>query len=175
MGLHALGNLGSEAPEGKCALSFLRGSTSNDSEQRGDFKEFAASVLTLFFAPASNSIYIRAFNLAEFIDGQAQQSMPKSLAPNEADLSRFADLCHGLCIKLLKLFALGLNVGTVRIMIGGDVRCLSDERSMRTRAARIGFPPAMIPRKVHPEALSDCYMWDLPISHLYLLVLLTMD
>lgn len=46
--------------------------------------------------------------------------MPKALALNEADLSRFADLCHALCIKLLKLFALGLDVGSV---IGGDVRC----------------------------------------------------
>lgn len=71
--------------------------------------------------------------------------MPKSLAPNEVDLRRFVDLCHRLCIKLLKLFALGLKVGIVRIPIDGDVRCLYDDRSMRTTAARNGFPPAIIP------------------------------
>ncbi|SLM38309.1 Oxoglutarate/iron-dependent dioxygenase [Lasallia pustulata] len=59
-------------------------------QKRGDFKE--------------------AFNFGEFIDGRAQQPMPKALALNEADLSRFADLCHALCIKLLKLFALGLDI-----------------------------------------------------------------
>lgn len=158
--MHALRNLGPEASEGKCALSFQYGSTSDNPKQRGDFKESADSVLSLLFAQVSDAINTRAFNFGEFVDGRAQQPMPKSLAPNEADLSRFADLCHGLCIKLLKLFALGLNVGTVQILIGGDVHCLSDDRSIRTTAERIGFPPAMIPQKVRPEALSGCYMCD---------------
>lgn len=52
----------------------------------------------------------RAFNFGEFIRGKAQQPMPKSLEPYEDELCHFASLCHGLCIKLLKLFALGLKI-----------------------------------------------------------------
>ncbi len=52
----------------------------------------------------------RALNFGEFVDGKAQQPLPKSLAAHEKELSCFADLCHSLCIKILRLFALGLEV-----------------------------------------------------------------
>ena len=52
----------------------------------------------------------RAKNLGEFADGKAQQPLPPSLALHEAELNQFGVLCHGLCIKLLRLFALGLRV-----------------------------------------------------------------
>lgn len=52
---------------------------------------------------------LRAMNIAEFIDGKAQQALAPALAPHEADIHHFYGLCHELCIKLLKLFALGLK------------------------------------------------------------------
>lgn len=49
-------------------------------------------------------------NFGEFTDGKAQQPLPPSLASHEAELYHFGVLCHELCIKLLRLFALGLRV-----------------------------------------------------------------
>ncbi|KAL8768916.1 MAG: hypothetical protein Q9209_004971 [Squamulea sp. 1 TL-2023] len=56
----------------------------------------------------------RAFNFGEFIDGKAQQPVPPSLAEHEAEISDFADRCRGMCMQLLRLFALGLKVGRLR-------------------------------------------------------------
>ncbi|KAF6222139.1 hypothetical protein HO133_001225 [Letharia lupina] len=51
-----------------------------------------------------------AMNFGEFTDGKAQQPLPPSLASHEAELYHFGVLCHELCIKLLRLFALGLRI-----------------------------------------------------------------
>ncbi len=59
---------------------------------------------------AADPQQLRALNLGEFIDGKAQQKLPKSLAAHEAEMSHFADLCHRLCMKILELFAMGLKV-----------------------------------------------------------------
>ncbi|KAI9816834.1 MAG: hypothetical protein M1827_001479 [Pycnora praestabilis] len=58
----------------------------------------------------SPNVVGRAFNFGEFIKGKAQQPMPKPLLEHEAELSHFADLCHKLCIKILRLFAVGLKI-----------------------------------------------------------------
>lgn len=50
-------------------------------------------------------------NFGEFAHGKAQQPLPPSLAPHEMDLHQFATSCHDLCIKLLRLFAVALEVG----------------------------------------------------------------
>ncbi|MCJ1431305.1 hypothetical protein MMC27_000656 [Xylographa pallens] len=50
------------------------------------------------------------FNLGEFADGKAQQSLPPALQAHEAQLSRFSELCRELAMKLLELFAVGLKV-----------------------------------------------------------------
>jgi isopenicillin N synthase-like dioxygenase len=52
----------------------------------------------------------RAFNLGEFQDGKAQQPLPPSLAPHEAELYIFEKYCNNLMLKLLDLFAIGLKV-----------------------------------------------------------------
>ena len=49
-------------------------------------------------------------NFGEFKDGKAQQPLPKTLAPHEADISRFTDLCRNTCDRVLTLLALGLGV-----------------------------------------------------------------
>ncbi|RDI88192.1 hypothetical protein Vi05172_g2138 [Venturia inaequalis] len=57
---------------------------------RGDFKE--------------------AFNMNEFRNGKAQQSLPPPLAENEARVNAFIDQCRLLCIRILELFAIGLEI-----------------------------------------------------------------
>ncbi|OAX79821.1 hypothetical protein ACJ72_05853, partial [Emergomyces africanus] len=58
-------------------------------QQRGDFKE--------------------AMNFGEFKNNKAQQELPKSLVPHEAELARFMDLCRKTCNRILALLALGLD------------------------------------------------------------------
>lgn len=48
-------------------------------------------------------------NFGEFSNGKAQQPLPPSLASHKTELSNFQSLCHELSIKLLRLFAIGLN------------------------------------------------------------------
>lgn len=52
----------------------------------------------------------RAFNLGEFHEGKAQQSLPELLIRHEPEISEFERLCHDLCMRILRLFALGLKV-----------------------------------------------------------------
>ena len=55
----------------------------------------------------------RAFNIAEFIDGKAQQPLPIPLVSHESQLGHFQDLCHELSRKLLRLIAIGLEAGHI--------------------------------------------------------------
>ncbi|KAK6594885.1 2OG-Fe oxygenase family protein [Botrytis cinerea] len=50
-----------------------------------------------------------AFNLGDFVDGKADQPLPPSLSPHESELNDFQLYCHKLCLKLLTLFAIGLE------------------------------------------------------------------
>jgi isopenicillin N synthase-like dioxygenase len=59
-------------------------------QKRGDFKE--------------------VFNLGEFLDGKAQQPLPKSMKDHEKDLSDFASACHALCMKLIRYLEIGLKI-----------------------------------------------------------------
>ena len=52
----------------------------------------------------------RAFNLAEFIKGKAQQPLPPAFAPREEQLDQFHKYCHSLMEKILALFAIGIEV-----------------------------------------------------------------
>ncbi|GAB1214481.1 hypothetical protein ATERTT37_003644 [Aspergillus terreus] len=51
-----------------------------------------------------------AFNFAEFKDGKAQQPLPASLAPHEAEIGHFSELCNKTCNRILTLLALGLDI-----------------------------------------------------------------
>ncbi|RAH45787.1 2-oxoglutarate and iron-dependent oxygenase domain-containing protein, partial [Aspergillus brunneoviolaceus CBS 621.78] len=51
----------------------------------------------------------RAFNFGEFINNQAQQPLPPALAPHEAEIAHFAELCQKTCARVLTLLALGLG------------------------------------------------------------------
>jgi hypothetical protein len=55
---------------------------------------------------------IRAMNFGEFVDGKAQQPLPEVLSSKEVDLNAFQDNCNNLMLKILTLFAIGMNVGT---------------------------------------------------------------
>ncbi|KAF7900014.1 hypothetical protein EAF00_004350 [Botryotinia globosa] len=51
-----------------------------------------------------------AFNLGDFVNGKADQPLPPSLSPHESELNEFQLYCHKLCLKLLTLFAVGLEI-----------------------------------------------------------------
>ena len=69
------------------------------------------------FTPLSISLILfRAFNFGDFANGRAQQPLPLSLQKYEAELSRFSELCRELAMKLLELFAIGLEVYCSRNM-----------------------------------------------------------
>ena len=55
-------------------------------------------------------------NFGEFRNGRAAQLLPPSLAPHEAFLGQFQSFCHDLCIKLLRLLALGLHVWASQVL-----------------------------------------------------------
>lgn len=52
----------------------------------------------------------RAMNFGEFRDGKAQQPLPPTLAPHEAEIGHFASLCNQTCTQIMSLLALGLEV-----------------------------------------------------------------
>ncbi|OJI96041.1 hypothetical protein ASPVEDRAFT_48316 [Aspergillus versicolor CBS 583.65] len=52
-----------------------------------------------------------AFNFGEFnAQGKAQQPLPPSIAPHEAEIEHFASLCTKTCNRILSLLALGLKI-----------------------------------------------------------------
>ncbi|KAH8600057.1 oxidoreductase-like protein [Bisporella sp. PMI_857] len=51
-----------------------------------------------------------AFNLGEFVKGKAQQPLPAALVDHESFLHEFQHLCHCLVLKILTLFAVGLEI-----------------------------------------------------------------
>ncbi|KAL1980153.1 hypothetical protein VTN96DRAFT_4584 [Rasamsonia emersonii] len=51
-----------------------------------------------------------AMNFGEFKNGKAQQPLPPSLIPHEAELDHFATSCNRTCARVMKLLALGLEI-----------------------------------------------------------------
>lgn len=49
-------------------------------------------------------------NFGDFKDGKAQQPLPPSLTPHEAEINGFAEICNKTCTRILTLLALGLEV-----------------------------------------------------------------
>jgi isopenicillin N synthase-like dioxygenase len=46
----------------------------------------------------------------EFRDGKAQQPLPSPLEENETRIDNFVKQCHHLCLRILQLFAIGLEI-----------------------------------------------------------------
>ncbi|KAI6715800.1 hypothetical protein JHW43_001622 [Diplocarpon mali] len=63
-----------------------------EKEQIGDFKE--------------------AMNIGEFVEGKAQQPLPVAFAHHEQELDKFQKHCHSLMLRILTLFAIGLEIDT---------------------------------------------------------------
>ncbi|RFU34995.1 hypothetical protein B7463_g1398, partial [Scytalidium lignicola] len=70
--------------------SGMHGETLDSKQRVGDFKEI--------------------INFGEFSNGKAQQPLPPTLKDHEGELNAFQDYCHNLCLKILTLFAIGLDV-----------------------------------------------------------------
>jgi isopenicillin N synthase-like dioxygenase len=52
-------------------------------------------------------------NIGPFVDGKAQQPLPPAFATHEPELDQFQKYCHGMMMKILTLFAIGLKVNTL--------------------------------------------------------------
>ncbi|PBP27892.1 hypothetical protein BUE80_DR001086 [Diplocarpon rosae] len=64
--------------------------------------------------PKSQKIgdFKEAMNLGEFIEGKAQQPLPVAFADHEQELDKFQKHCHSLMLRILTLFAIGLEIDT---------------------------------------------------------------
>ncbi len=93
-------------------------------------------------------------NFGEFVDGKAQQPLPSSLASHEAELNQFGVLCRELCIKLLRLFALGLRVCNSVCLL--DIPDLTGDRLIEMKVERTGSPHGTILPKALPAAYFVC-------------------
>ncbi|KAH6845546.1 hypothetical protein B0I37DRAFT_355997 [Chaetomium sp. MPI-CAGE-AT-0009] len=60
--------------------------------------------------PANQRVgdFKEAFNFGDFINHQAQQPLPPTIAADQAQISAFRDLCYHLSLKLLSLLGTGL-------------------------------------------------------------------
>ena len=79
-------------------------------------------------------------NFGEFVNGKAQQSLPLILASHEAELYQFENLSHVLCIKLLRFFAIALEVD---VNVFPRESPLKKCRFIQKMAAKIGFVTVM--------------------------------
>ena len=50
-------------------------------------------------------------NFGQYMNGKAQQPLTPTLKPHEAEIGDFSAMCSQLCMKLLRLLAMGLKVG----------------------------------------------------------------
>jgi isopenicillin N synthase-like dioxygenase len=48
----------------------------------------------------------------EFRSGKAQQPLPSPLLENESKIDNFVNQCHALCLRILELFATGLEISS---------------------------------------------------------------
>ena len=95
-------------------------------------------------------------NFGEFANGKAQQPLPPTLAPHEADLCRFESLCHEICIKFLRLLSIALEVGNLEDFHEAWSNIL---RSLRKWAARIGSLIVINLEKVLLVVCFVCFMY----------------
>jgi hypothetical protein len=59
----------------------------------------------------------RAMNFGEFVDGKPQQPLPEVLSSRLADLASFEGYCNKLMLKILTLFAIGLDVSHISLSL----------------------------------------------------------
>ncbi|KAK4169071.1 hypothetical protein QBC43DRAFT_308642 [Cladorrhinum sp. PSN259] len=62
--------------------------------------------------PATQRVgdFKEAFNFGPFRDSKADQPLPPTILPNEAQISEFQDYCYSLCLKITSLLGIGLEV-----------------------------------------------------------------
>ncbi len=105
--------------------------------------------------------------MGDFVGGKAQQPLPPLLAENEDVLSQFSDTCHQLCMKILQLFAVGLQVSFSSSLPSCPLLGLDNVRQALTRdlfmfrlilrpVVKNGSLPATTRRKV-PRGVSFAF------------------
>ena len=78
-------------------------------------------------------------NFGEFRNGRAQQALPAPLSSNESKIAGFEKSCHNLCIRLLRLFAIGLKVCLSAVSLGTSYKCDFACRWTLIKAGPIGL------------------------------------
>ncbi|KAI1117296.1 2OG-Fe(II) oxygenase superfamily protein [Nemania sp. NC0429] len=77
------------------------------------------------------------FNFGTFSNSKANQPIPKSIEPYQADLAAFSESCHKLCCKLLLLFGIGLEVNPPDFFS----RAHSSDEASRAILRFLHYPP----------------------------------
>lgn len=78
--------------------------------------------------------------------------MPQALVSHEADISDFADKCRNLCMQVLRLFALGLKVGSQGFTSAAIRIAKIIVRSILGKVEEIGLLHVMMCPKAHQAA-----------------------
>lgn len=96
----------------------------------------------------------RAVNFGDFVDGKSSQPLAPVLSSSEAKIGDFQTQCHNLCLRLLRLFALGLQVSR-RVPIKLAIWYKYFSRLSQALEERIGSLQGMTDPKDLPVALFD--------------------
>jgi isopenicillin N synthase-like dioxygenase len=75
-------------------------------------------------------------NIGPFVNGKAQQPLPPAFAAHEPELDQFQKYCHGMMLKILTLFAIGLKV------FSHPIKRLSDSNKSLTHSRLTRHPAA---------------------------------
>jgi hypothetical protein len=81
-------------------------------------------------------------NLGEFVNGKAQQPLPTTFIKHERELDEFQKYCHSLMLKILDLFAIGLEVCYQQSI--NNKTLLTIHRLMRSSVGGTGFHLAIV-------------------------------
>jgi isopenicillin N synthase-like dioxygenase len=71
---------------------------------------FGMNTETLDPANQRTGDFKECFNINDFVNGKPQQPLPDPLLSRQNEIDAFVHQCHSLCLKLLRLFAIGLEI-----------------------------------------------------------------
>lgn len=94
-------------------------------------------------------------NFSEFKNNKAQQPLPKSLVPHEAEIAHFTTLCQKACDQILTLIALGLDVSITHPAHPYYSQSIKHINGAG-RSPQTGSQPATTPPTGARKASSDC-------------------
>ena len=94
---------------------------------------------------SNSTLMIRSINFAASVDANAEQTLPRVIRHKRGDIDDFISRCDDLCFKLLRLFALGLEVN--RSPVDLVLITLTSSRLPQKMGEKTGLSPDMIEPK----------------------------